>query len=178
MASHVWQRMAIGIAAAASIATSVASPEWNVSAGAMLDAVVFDSQRTKASYTIHAEVSGPGPYKNLGGTLGAAVTAQQTGPYDSQTQLRLTLRSTTNPGVEIVEEVTLPNIEPKVAAELAAWTHCVTPPCAEDFELIVELVGTGAPPLDITGGVNVTASGDNNDLESTTQVTITASPLP
>ena len=178
MASRLWQRITIGIAAAASIATTVASPEWNASASAMLDAVVFDMQRTKASYAIHAEVSGQGPYKDLTGSLSSRVTAQQTGPYEAQTQLRLTLRSTTNPGVETIAEVTLPNIDPKVGAELPAWTHCMTPPCAEDFELIVELIGTGAPPLNITGFANVTASGENNDLEGTTQITITASPVP
>ena len=41
---------------------------------------------------------------------------------------------------------------PEVSANLYAWTHCTTPPCAEDFEVVVETIGTGAPALDMTGG--------------------------
>ena len=40
------------------------------------------------------------------------------------------------------------------------------------------MIGTGAPQLNITVFANFIASGDNNELEGTTQVTITASPLP
>lgn len=178
MTSRWLQRVTLAVAAAASIATTVPPKEWHVSAGAMLDAVVFDTQRTTARYAIHAEVTGTGKYTDLDGTLTATVSASTFGTFDAQSQLRLTVRSTTNPDVEIVQEVTLPNIEPRVSAELPAWTHCMTPPCAEDFELTIELIGTGAPPLNISGDVGVASLGTDNKLEPMTQTTITASPLP
>ena len=178
MASRWLQRVTLAVAAAASIATTQLPQEWHADASAVLDTVVFDTTRTTARYAIHAEITGTGKYTDLDGTLTATINATTSGTFDSQSQLRLTLRSTTNPDVAMVSEVTLPNIDPRVAAELPAWTHCMTPPCAEDFELTVELIGTGAPPLNITGNVGTSSVGSDNKLEPTTQATITASPLP
>ncbi|HEX5061519.1 MAG TPA: hypothetical protein VFV99_19260 [Kofleriaceae bacterium] len=178
MGSRWLQRVTLAVAAGASIATTQLPQEWHADASAVLDAVVFDTQRVTASYAIHAEIAGTGKYTDLDGTLTATISATTAGTFDAQSQLRLTLRSTTNPDVQSVSEVTLPNIDPRVAAELPAWTHCMTPPCAEDFELTVELIGTGAPPLNITGNVGVRSLGTDNKLEATTQTTIIASPLP
>jgi hypothetical protein len=179
MASRFWQRIAIAVAAAASVATSQLPEGWNVSGGGTFEATLLDAQHTQVKYAIHAEVSGPGPYTDLAGLITATVRAQQLGMFDNAIQLRITLRSTTNPEVEAgIAELTLPNITPELGANLFAWTHCTTPPCAEDFEVIVETIGTGAPALDLTGGVRVDANGENYDLEATTQVTVTTSLVP
>ena len=179
MASRFWQRMAIAVAAAASIATSQLPEGWSVVGSAMLDASLLDAQRAQVKYAIHAEVTGPGPYTDLSGFITVRVKAQQLGMFDNAISLRLTLRSTTN--VELapaIEELTLPNITPELGTDMLAWSHCATPPCVEDFELTVETIGSGAPALDVTGDVNIDASGQNNDVEGTTQITVRTSLLP
>jgi hypothetical protein len=144
----------------------------------MLGRNVLDRQRPKAVYAIHTEVTGTGPYTDLSGFLTTYVNVQATGTFTGQPVLRLTLRSITNPGVESVEDRLLPSTSSEAWADLAIWGHCATPPCVEDLELVVELVGADEVTADLNGTIELSASGDNYDLERTTQVTITASPLP
>lgn len=178
MASATWQRITIAIAAAASIATSQLPENWNVIRSVSVDRVVLDRQQPRAVYAIHAEVAGPGPYTDLGAYVTTYITPRATGTFTSVDVLRVTLRSITNPGVESVEERVLPETSGYPWGDIAAFTHCATPPCAEDLELIVELVGGDGLAVELTGNVDISVSGDNYELERTTQVTFTASRVP
>src|SRR5215207_900722 len=62
MASRFWQRIALVVAAAASVATSQLPEGWNVGGGAVLEATLLDATHTQVKYAIHAEVTGTGPY--------------------------------------------------------------------------------------------------------------------
>lgn len=178
MTSATWQRITIAIAAAASIATSQLPEQWNVLRSASVDPVVLARQQPKAVYAIHAEVTGPGPYTDLGAYVTPYITPRATGTFTTLDVLRVTLRSITNPGVESVEERVLPESSGYPWGDIAAFTHCATPPCAEDLELIIELVGGDGLAVDITGNVEISVRGDDYDLERTTQVTFTASRVP
>jgi hypothetical protein len=178
MASVTWQRITIAIAAAASVATSQLPEQWNVLRSVSVDRVVLDRAAPKAVYAIHAEVTGPGPYTDLGAYVTTYINPRATGTFTSLDVLRVTLRSITNPGVESVEERVLPESSGYPWGDIAAFTHCATPPCGEDFELVVELVGGDGLAVEIGGNVEISVSGDNYDLERTTQVTFTASRVP
>jgi hypothetical protein len=178
MTSRLWPRITLAVAAAASVATSQLPQGWWVSGSAPLDQIDLDGEHTKAVYAIHIEVTGTGPYTDLAGDLTPHLSARATGLLTTQAVLRVTMRSITNPGVETVEDRMLPDSSGASWTELPAWTHCATPPCVEDLELTVELIGTDALSATVTGTIDVSARGDNYDLERTTQVTINASPLP
>lgn len=179
MASRAWQRIAIGLAAAASIATSKLPDGWNVSAGFAADPIVVETPGSKVTYAIHVDIDGPGPYTDFTGDLTANVSTRVLAAtsLDAPVQLRATLSSTTNPDLAEIQDFTLPGTM-QIAPTLAAWTHCATPPCSEDFELTLELITTTSAPIELTTNIGIAAAGANYDLERTTTVMIDVSTLP
>ena len=177
--SKLRTRTILAVAAAASIATSQVPNTWHSSAEAPTEAAQLDTQRPKVVYAIHTEVAGPGPYENLFGDLSATITANTTARIDGELRFRVTLQSTTNPLQLVTDEVGLPQAS-QAFPDLPAWTHCSLPPCAEDFELTIELLGSTATtgPIDFSGLVQINSTGDNSDRERSTQTTITVTRLP
>ena len=180
MPSRFWQATLVTVAAAASVATSQAPESWSSRASQQIETVFFDSQqRTKAVYVLHAEVSGKGPYKDLGGLLSANVLLRSTSGLFFEQRMRVTLTSLTNPEQQVIEEPVLTG-PLELFVDVPAWTHCALPPCTEDFELTVELLSstTDTGPLEISGRVESLATGDDWELEHTTTSTLTVSLLP
>lgn len=178
MTSRIWQRLILAVAAAASIATSQAPAQWNAGATGEIDPIVLDAQRTKATYSIITDVAGPGPYPDLYGILEAQIKLRNVGSLIGSVQLRITLRSTTNPALETIEYVTVPTAWEQ-RADLPLFSHCSTPPCEESFEMTVELIDTAmAPSIEIGGLVYSSSFGDDYSQEHKTQMAIDVSPVP
>jgi hypothetical protein len=180
MSSQIWNRTILAVAAAASIATTVAPVHWNSNISQPFTTVLFDSQqRTKAVYAIHSEIDGPGPYKDLNGTLTANLLIRSTSGLFFEQRMRVTLTSLTNPAEPVIEDLVITSpLEHWV--DLPAWGHCALPPCAEDFELTVELMSSTdqTGPLELSGSFETSSFGDDYELEHTTTSTMTVTLLP
>jgi hypothetical protein len=178
MSSRFWPRITLAVAAIASIATSQAPEGWNVQSSAPITLVTLDREHPKATFAIHTDVTGTGPYTDLYGYVTTYLHVRATGTFTTQPILRITLRSLTDPTQVSVEDRVLPNTSSEAWGDIAVFGLCATPPCTEEVELIAELVNADGLTVEIDGTIQVSASGDNYDLERTTQVAITASLLP
>jgi len=179
MASHTWQRIVIAAGAAASIATSQAPDGWHKQQEFLLGDQVFDEQRIKVVYAVHAEISGTAPYKDLDGFLTAHLTFTEASSVTTASELRVTWKSITN-GNETVELVKLDARE--LYADIGVFEHCALPPCAEDFELTVELVNAAGARAFVQGGIDLGAGGRAEDgsyykIEQATQLVLDVTPL-
>jgi len=178
MPSRLWTRTILAIGAAASIATTVAPIDWNSVVEEMIGSEFFDATRTKAVYAIHSEIDGPGPYKDLHGTLTASLVVRSTNGLYYEPHVRITLTSLTNPDEPEIQDVMLTG-PLDTWIDVTAWRHCALPPCAEDFELTVETLSWTniAAPLELSGSIEIASSGDDNSLELSTTSTLTVTPV-
>ena len=181
MSSQILSRTIFAVAAVASIATTVSPKYWSSNASQMFTTVFLDSQqqRTKAVYSIHGEIDGPGPYKDLNGTLTASLLLRtQSGLFFEQ-RVRVTLTSLANPAEPEIQDLVLTSpLETWI--DLTAWSQCALPPCAEDFELTVEVLSSTEQtgPLEVSGNIELSSMGDDYSLEHTTTSAMTVTLLP
>jgi hypothetical protein len=176
MKSRLWPRLTLAVAAAASVATSQLPEGWNATAVTTLEPTTIEQGHRQAVYAIHTEVSGPGPYTDLGGYVTVYLHVRASGVFGPEPTLRVTLRSLTNPDVASVEQRVLPNTSSEAWGDLEVFGHCATPPCTEDLELVIDTVNAEGVTVEVDGTFQVSATGENYDLERTTSVTLTASP--
>jgi len=170
--------MILAIGAAASIATTVAPIYWSSTATQPLSTTYLETQSSTAVYAIHTEIDGPGPYKDLHGTLTASLMVRSTNGLFYEPHVRITLTSLTNPGEPEIQDVMLTG-PLDTWIDVTAWRHCALPPCAEDFELTVEILSWTniAAPLELSGSIEIASTGDDNALELSTTSTLTVTPV-
>jgi hypothetical protein len=160
-------RAATGVLVAgvvASIATSVALPEWVLERDEPLTPETLDDARSSSVYDIVAELATQ-PIDSAYGALTATVelVADSAGVTDALLDLRLGAGMLEN-GADGRFVRLAPGGRTTVTLSAGPFSVCAASPCIEDYQLVIERrAEPGVPAITVSGTVTLTANGVDED---------------